>query len=640
MTPPFPTPPFPNSLDPCNFPKPCATRPRPPLRICILPLLAALLLSLLAAISPSRARAAATESPVALQPLSIADGPFTTVTLDGRVCWQAADFQGRPAPFMYFKAPSSFQSFQSSQTAQSAQSGAQPLYLQVFLRDTGVGRLEAEYDSAVEGVPPMRARFQRAEASCETRLFGGGAPCEAVFKLEKPRLRGGQQGGADLRLRAQLREGRLTVERALLWTTPPPLFTQSTAQPWFGAYTGPSRSDVDRSTLDGKVLCGYQGWFGAPHDGSGGGYIHWGRDSFRLGPGLFTVDMWPDLAEYDPADLFAVPGLKMPDGSPARVYSAYRKSPVLLHCKWMRQYGIDGVFMSRFTVQTLSPDRRRHADQVLANVREGCNREGRVWAMMLDVSGPAVMTTQSVVNDWIHLCDDMKIREDGCYLYHQGKPVVLLWGFGFADRFWTPRQAAQVIDFFKHGPKYGGVYLIGGIDPSWRTLRGGSRREPEWAAVYRSFDSISVWDAGRYRDDAGLERHRRLIWEPDLAETKKLGLGYMPTVFPGFSWDNLKGGAPGSSGIPRRGGEFYWRQFHHLASLGVRTVFVGMFDEIDEGTAIYKVTNTPPAGAHFVTYEGLPSDWYLRLTGAATRMVRGEIAPTPNIPQPLPGPRK
>ncbi len=40
-----------------------------------------------------------------------------------------------------------------------------------------------------------------------------------------------------------------------------------------------------------------------------------------------------------------------------------------------------------------------------------------------------------------------------------------------------------------------------------------------------------------------------------------------------------------------------------------------MFDEVDEGTAIFKVTSEPPTQAHFVGYEGLPSDWYLRLTG-------------------------
>ncbi len=96
--------------------------------------------------------------------------------------------------------------------------------------------------------------------------------------------------------------------------------------------------------------------------------------------------MWPDVSEYDPKDLCEVPGLKMPDGSPARLYSAFRKGPVLLHCKWMREYGIDGVFLSRFVGETANPARARHVNTVLANVREGCHREGRVWAMMLDLS--------------------------------------------------------------------------------------------------------------------------------------------------------------------------------------------------------------------------------------------------------------
>lgn len=403
-------------------------------------------------------------------------------------------------------------------------------------------------------------------------------------------------------------------------------------EPWLQPYRGPTRTDVDATTLDGKVLCGYQGWFNTPGDGAESGFRHWGSNLGEPDRARFVVDMWPDVSEYDPQDLCEVPGLKMPDGSPARLYSAFRKGPVLLHCKWMRDYGLDGVFLSRFISETRNPERARHVNRVLASVREGCHREGRVWAMMLDLSMGRNGTTKMVTDDWKFLCDKVKIREDSRYLHHQGKPVVLLWGLGFRDRPWTPAQAEELINFFKNDAQYGGVYLIGGIDPHWRTLRGGSRPEPEWTRVYQTFDAISPWDAGRYRDDASMDRQRKEVWEGDLAEVKSLGLGYMPTAFPGFSWDNLRGTAPGRSMIARRKGEFYWRQFAIFRALGIRTVFVGMFDEVDEGTAIYKVSNQIPVGKYFVTYEGLPSDFYLKATGAATRMIRGETPLSWTIP--------
>jgi hypothetical protein len=154
-------------------------------------------------------------------------------------------------------------------------------------------------------------------------------------------------------------------------------------EPWLHPYAGPSRSDVDATTFDGKVLCGYQGWFNTPCDGTTFGFTHWGQGLDRPEGGRFTVDMWPDVSVYAPDDLCDVPGLKLPDGSSARLYSAFRKGPVLLHTRWMRQYGIDGIFVSRFIGKAASPTRSRHVNRALANLREGCHGEGRIWAMML-----------------------------------------------------------------------------------------------------------------------------------------------------------------------------------------------------------------------------------------------------------------
>ena len=109
-------------------------------------------------------------------------------------------------------------------------------------------------------------------------------------------------------------------------------------------------------------------------------------------------------------------------------------------------------------------------------------------------------------------------------------------------------------------------------------------------------------------------------------------MGYLPVIYPGFGWANLKGKAAANATIPRLGGEFFWRQFHTAASLGVEMAYVAMFDEVDEGTAIFKVSNSPPTQAHFQTYDGLPSDWYLRLTGEGSKVIRGERKSQPTLP--------
>lgn len=66
----------------------------------------------------------------------------------------------------------------------------------------------------------------------------------------------------------------------------------------------------------------------------------------------------------------------------------------------------------------------------------------------------------------------------------------------------------------------------------------------------------------------------------------------------------------------------------------------GQEDEVDEGTAIYKVANQTPVGRYFVTYEGLPADWYLKLTGAATQMMRGAAPLSERIPEHIPLPKE
>ena len=109
---------------------------------------------------------------------------------------------------------------------------------------------------------------------------------------------------------------------------------------------------VDASTMRHKVLCGYQGWFRCPGDPSGDGWRHWSRNAKALTVETLTFEMWPDTAEFGDDELYVAPGFTHPDGTAARLFSSTHEKTVDRHFRWMEQYGIDGVFVQRFLVET------------------------------------------------------------------------------------------------------------------------------------------------------------------------------------------------------------------------------------------------------------------------------------------------
>lgn len=76
--------------------------------------------------------------------------------------------------------------------------------------------------------------------------------------------------------------------------------------------------------------------------------------------------------------------------------------------------------------------------------------------------------------------------------------------------------------------------------------------------------------------------------------------------------------------IPRQGGRFYWQQIYTTLTAGADMLYVAMFDEVNEGTAIFKVTDHPPVSNQtaFARLDGRPSDHYLWLTGEAAKRLR------------------
>jgi hypothetical protein len=145
-------------------------------------------------------------------------------------------------------------------------------------------------------------------------------------------------------------------------------------------------------------------------------------------------------------------------------------------------------------------------------------------------------------------------------------------------------------------------------------------------------DVISPWTPGRYRTPAAATKHAVEAWQPDLGWCRERGIEYLPVAFPGFSWHNLKGDA--LDAIPRLHGRFFWSHVAAAKRAGAQMRYVAMFDEVDEATAIFKCTNQPPVGpgVQFLTYEGLPTEHYLRLTGLAGKVIRGEIPATDDPP--------
>jgi hypothetical protein len=278
----------------------------------------------------------------------------------------------------------------------------------------------------------------------------------------------------------------------------------------------------------------------------------------------------------------------------------------------MEQYGIDGAFVQRFLVDLKNPS----SDLVLGNVRASAAKTGRVYAVCYDLTGaPKERLYDLLIGDWKRLVDQKKVTQDERYLHHVGKPVVFVWGF-YSDRF-EPALAHRIIDFFKTDKRYGAT-LVGGCQWQWRT-----EKDAEWARAFRRFDVISPWNVGNIMKAGGLKHAATGHWKNDLAEAKKAQMGYLPVIYPGFGWTNLKGKNAAGATIPRLGGEFFWRQFATAVDLGMDMAYVAMFDEVDEGTAIFKVINNPPTQARFATYDGLPSDWYLRLTGEGSKVIRG-----------------
>jgi len=385
-------------------------------------------------------------------------------------------------------------------------------------------------------------------------------------------------------------------------------------------------------TYKGLVMAGYQGWFNCEGDGADRGWTHYSKgDKFEDGSCKF--DNWPEMNEYEVK--YKTP-FKFADGSPAYVFSSFDESTVDLHFKWMKEYGIDGVFMQRFFSVLTSQNRLNHNDKVLASAIKAANKYGVAICLMYDIGSMDDSKYKLVMEDWKHLIDDLQLTNQGdktTYLFHNNKPLVAFWGIsaGTRESGHIP-EIFDIMDFFKNDPVYGGCSIHLGIPSRWRTLGSDTKGDPRLHEVIKLADVVHPWLVGRYNEE-NYEAYRQENIIDDVKWCKENGKSYAPTVFPGFSWYNMKPNEI-SDKIPRNKGEFYWKQIAGAIESGAEMIYVAMFDEIDEGTAIMKCAHNVPVGKSvFVPIEkDVPSDHYLWLTGMAGKMLRGEIPFSEKMP--------
>ncbi len=424
-----------------------------------------------------------------------------------------------------------------------------------------------------------------------------------------------------------------------------------------GALMARSSDFVDASSITDKVICGYQGWFNCAGDGSPldlrfpeNGWRHWSQGQAPA-PGRQTFELYPAVDEYPWDALYPTDFSPLGSGDPAELFSSFDDQVIDVHFRWMRDYGLDGVALQRFGValrDPLKPSSTEAADNrnaVALKVREAAERYGRVFYIMYDVSGMSAVTTKTVTRfsdiiktdwaNWVTNPDALALTASPQYAHQDGHPVVGLWGIGFKDRPDDADQFRDLIDWFKMR----GCYVVGGVPRNWqRSLVADG--QSGFREAYRDLDMIVPWTVGTIKTDSDV-----VFWYwknllPNRLYCLRHGIDYAPVIYPGFSWSNWHGGEPNQ--VPRRAGALFWALACAVQKAGLHGAYIAMFDEYDEATAIAKAATDSsmiPQDQYFLTLSAdgtfVSSDFYLRLAGRMSAMLKGRVPPTPRVPIPL-----
>ncbi|KAA6312649.1 hypothetical protein EZS27_036452, partial [termite gut metagenome] len=342
------------------------------------------------------------------------------------------------------------------------------------------------------------------------------------------------------------------------------------------------------TSYNGLVMAGYQGWFSCSGDPLNAGWFHYPREN-KVQPGFIGVDFWPDMTEYEKK--YAAPGFQYADGSQAYLFSSVDSSTVDLHFKWMRDHGIDGVFVQRFVSQTTGGIGKTRVNTVLRYALKAAKKYDRAIAIMYDGGINNETQYNRIKNDWNEIVTNFKLFdpiENPTFLRHNGKPVFSFWGYGVSSRGFDPDWFDRLCEDIK-GKVEKKVSIMIGTPYYWREQIQDCVTDSRYLPSLKKWvDIISPWAVGRYRSNNAISKITTTV-VGDLAWCRQNNITYVPVIFPGFSWQNMKGGKNNPyDDYPREGGNFLWKQVAANKNAGAYNLYVAMFDEMDEGTCIFK----------------------------------------------------
>lgn len=387
------------------------------------------------------------------------------------------------------------------------------------------------------------------------------------------------------------------------------------------SYSAPAPAVSPVGDVVGKLTVGYQGWFACTNDGSPRNkWVHWAAGTIPS-PGNQTFELYPDVREY--ATTYPTGYANLGNGSPAKLFSSYDNNVVDTHFKWMQTYGIDTVALQRFGSGLTDTKVKQQLDGIATKVKNAAQTYGRKFYIMYDISSWTSFQT-AIKTDWTNtIVGTLALTNSSAYAKQNGKPVVCVWGIGVDGRPGNNTSWLDVVNYFKNK----NCYVIIGTKKTWAT---------NTISVYAAANMISPWSVGTFNNIAGANTYATLM-QSDKNLCNGRGQDYQPVIWPGFAWSNWNGGP--TNQIPRLHGDFMWRQFYNVRSKGITNMYVAMFDEYDEGTAIAKAAENKsmkPTNQYFLTLDAdgveCSSDFYLKLTGDGARMVKGQIGLTTNHP--------